>query len=123
MADSGAVLRARLRVLIGAEILLGPGKADLLEAIGKQRSLRAAAKKLGMSYMRAWKLVGLMNRSFRQPVVELSRGGSSRGGARLTRTGAEVVRLYRTMESASLRASGPAWKRLRTLLKSALRYT
>ncbi|MGH9441232.1 MAG: winged helix-turn-helix domain-containing protein [Thermoanaerobaculia bacterium] len=111
-------LRPRLRILRGPEIALGPGKADLLEAIGRAAKLKSAAESLGMSYMRAWKLVSAMNRSFREPLVTLSRGGSARGGAILTRSGRRVLSLYREMESASLRASGPAWKTLRSLLKS-----
>ena len=110
-------LHPRLRVLRGGEIALGPGKADLLEAIGRTSKLTSAADELGMSYMRAWKLVQLMNGSFRAPVVELSRGGRSRGGARLTELGERVLALYRSMERKSLAASEPSWKRLRALLK------
>ena len=45
-------LRARMRVLRGNEVILGPGKADLLQAIAATGELRSAAAKLGMSYMR-----------------------------------------------------------------------
>lgn len=117
MAAPRAVsLRPRLRVLKSDEIALGPGKADLLDAIRRKRQLRAAAADLGMSYMRAWRLVQTMNRSFREPLVEYSRGGRPQGGARLTSFGAAILRLYREMERASLRASQPAWNRLRKLL-------
>lgn len=109
-------LHPRLRVLRGGEIALGPGKADLLEAIGRTSKLTSAADELGMSYMRAWKLVQLMNGSFRGPLVELSRGGRTRGGARLTQLGKRVLALYRSMEKKSLAASGPSWKLLRALL-------
>jgi len=70
-----------------------------------------------MSYMRAWTLVRLMNRGFRDPLVELARGGRTHGGAALTETGTAVLSLYRRMERATLRASNPAWKRVRALLK------
>ncbi len=70
-----------------------------------------------MSYMRAWKLVRTMNQSFRAPLVELSRGGRSRGGARLTEPGKKILSLYRSMEKASVRASASAWKRLRLHLR------
>ena len=71
-----------------------------------------------MSYMRAWNLIRMMNRSFREPIVELSRGGRSRGGARLTECGRRVLGLYRSMERSGLRASAPAWKKLSVLLRS-----
>jgi molybdate transport system regulatory protein len=109
-------LRPRLRVLSDDEIALGPGKADLLEAVRRTGRLRAAAEELGMSYMRAWKLVRMMNRHFRKPVIEYSRGGKSHGGASLTKTGEQVLALYREMERASLEASAASWKRLRALL-------
>src|ERR1700724_2871182 len=51
------MVRPRIRVLCGGEIALGPGKVALLEAIHASASLTAAARLLGMSYMRAWKLV------------------------------------------------------------------
>lgn len=41
---------------------MGPGKADLLDAIAAQGSISAAAKAMGMSYRRAWMLVDTMNR-------------------------------------------------------------
>jgi molybdate transport system regulatory protein len=109
-------LRARLRIVAGQDIVLGPGKADLLEAIARTGALRAAASALGMSYMRAWKLVRMMNASFRERLVVTERGGAQHGSAVLTAMGREVLRLYRQMERSSLRASGPAWRRLRRLL-------
>jgi molybdate transport system regulatory protein len=70
-----------------------------------------------MSYMRAWSLVGMLNRSFRNPLVELSRGGRAHGGARLTPTGKRIVALYREMERASREASASSWKKLRAFLR------
>ena len=110
-------LRLRLRVLRGVEIVLGPGKADLLEAIADTDSLRGAARRLGMSYMRAWKLVQTMNAAFREALVVTTRGGSRHGTARLTETGRAALALYREMERMSLAASDPAFGRLRRLLR------
>jgi molybdate transport system regulatory protein len=109
-------LRPRLRVLRGEEIVLGPGKAELLEAIAGTDELRRAARQLGMSYMRAWKLVQMMNGAFRDPLVETTRGGAGHGSARLTKTGRTVLAVYHEMERRSLAASGPGFRRLRRLL-------
>src|SRR6266851_9205788 len=106
------VLRPRLRVMCGREIALGPGRVDLLEFIGETGSLRAAAARMGMSYMRAWTLVKYTNRCFSKPVVEVVRGGKTGGGAKLTEAGREVVGLYRRMEKQSQRAVKAAWKDL-----------
>jgi len=105
-------LRLRIRVLRGGEILLGPGKVDLLDAIRRRGNLRAAALELEMSYMRAWKLVQMMNRVFREPLVEAERGGAERGHAMLTPMGKAVLALYREMERSGLAASRPIFRRL-----------
>ncbi len=106
-------LRLRIRVIRGGEILLGPGKVDLLDAIRRLGSLRAAAEDLRMSYMRAWKLVQTMNQAFRSPLVEMARGGAVRGHALLTAAGAEVLEIYRDMEKAAGSASTASFRKLR----------
>ncbi|HEX8618990.1 MAG TPA: LysR family transcriptional regulator [Thermoanaerobaculia bacterium] len=105
-------LRPRIRI-VGDDgtIVLGPGKADLLEAIARTGSIRAAAEELGMSYMRAWTLVRTMNAAFREPLVEKVRGGAEQG-AQLTESGENVLRLYRRMEEKAARAVEPLWSRL-----------
>jgi molybdate transport system regulatory protein len=109
--------RFRLRVTRGADIALGPGKVDLLEAIAKTGSITAAARALGMSYRRAWLLVDTMNRCFREPVVDAEKGGKRGGGTRLTATGAEAARRYRRVEQLAARASAPEMKALLKLLR------
>ncbi len=102
--------------MVGNEIGLGPGRVDLLELIGKTGSLQAAAKRMGISYMRAWNLVRYTNRCFKEPVVESVRGGKRGGGARLTETGIEVSKLYRRMEQEAKKAVRKSWKKLRRFL-------
>ena len=65
----------RLRVLYGNEIALGPGKADLLAVVAETGSIREAAERMHMSYMRAWTLIRTMNRCFKEPLVVSIRGG------------------------------------------------
>jgi len=105
-----------MRVLCGEEIALGPGKADLLALVGETGSIRVAADRLGMSYMRAWSLIRTMNACFRQPLVVTSRGGKNRGGAVLTATGRAALRLYRGLEKESLKACARKWQQLDRLL-------
>jgi len=111
-------LLPRLRIVDAHNtIILGPGKADLLEALARTGSIRDAAKELGMSYMRAWTLIGIMNDCFREPLVEATRGGSGRGGAKLTKAGKAVLRLYRRMAKASQAVSASSFRDLRRLLR------
>lgn len=110
-------IRPRIRVTgDDGTIVMGPGKADLLDAIGRTGSIRAAAEELGMSYMRAWTLVRTMNAAFREPLVEKERGGSAQGGAQLTARGRIVLRLYRRMEEKAARAIAGDWQRLKEQL-------
>ncbi len=88
-----------LRILLGAVIAVGPGKATLLEAIAETGSISAAARKLDMSYRRAWMLVAVMNRCFRKPVVAAATGGARGGGSGLTPEGEDVLRRYRALEA------------------------
>lgn len=78
---------------------IGPGKADLLEAIDRAGSISAAAREMGMSYKRAWDLVNTMNHSFREPLVATATGGSHGGGAQVTDLGYDVLHRYRDIES------------------------
>jgi molybdate transport system regulatory protein len=100
-APGTPVIKLNLRLFHGSDIAMGPGKADLLEAIVKTGSITSAGKTMEMSYRRAWLLVDEMNRCFKTPLVETSKGGSHGGGARLTPLGHEVLGRYRAMASAS----------------------
>ena len=105
----------RLRVLLGSAIALGPGKADLLDAIDAAGSITGAARRMGMSYRRAWLLVETMNGCFRKPLVETARGGPHGGGARLTGLGKDVLARYRAMEAKaalSLRGDMASFRKL-----------
>ena len=89
----------------GKEIVLGPGKAELLEHIAETGSILEAARHMGMSYNRAWLHVKVMNESFKEPLVHSSRGGNEHGGASLTETGAQVLKLYRQLEGQAEKAT------------------
>ena len=107
----------QLRILFGNAIAIGPGKADLLEAIARAGSIAAAGRSLGMSYRRAWLLVETMNRSFRMPLVDAVKGGRSGGGAKLTAVGAAVLARYRRMEARAGRLLAKDMEHFSALLK------
>src|SRR5215471_2724385 len=103
------VLRPRFRIVCGKDIALGPGKVELLRLLTEVGSLNEAARRLKMSYMRAWLLVRTMNQCFRQPLITAERGGRSGGGMRVTETGHRALALYDTIESSALAAAGDSW--------------
>ncbi len=93
-------LKLKVQLLCGEEIAMGPGKADLLDAIAAHGSITAAAREMGMSYRRAWLLVDAMNRCWSAPLVETSPGRAQGSGARLSDTGRRVLDQYRRLQAA-----------------------
>ncbi|HET9630245.1 MAG TPA: ModE family transcriptional regulator [Novosphingobium sp.] len=120
MADDapGKHLQVRLRVYCGNEIAMGPGKADLLDAIAGAGSISAAARLLGMSYRRAWLLVDAMNRCWDQPLVETVPGGSARSGAAVSPLGRQVLGWYRDLQrQANGVGESGSWHSLAAVLR------
>jgi molybdate transport system regulatory protein len=97
----------RVRVLADSVIAMGPGKADLLEAIAAHGSISAAARAMGMSYRRAWLLVDTMNSAFAAPLVESGKGGVDGGYARLTPTGRQALAALRDLTARAERVFTP----------------
>src|SRR5690606_14897979 len=97
---------------------LGPGKADLLEAILNHGSISAAGRAMGMSYKRAWDLVNTMNTSFAKPLVATAKGGARGGGAEVTPFGQTILSAYRDVENKAHLAVAADLEKMLTLLDS-----
>ncbi len=111
-------IQPRFRVYRDKEIVLGPGKVDLLALIAETGSLSEAARRMDMSYNRAWLHVKTMNAGFAEPLVAMARGGASGGGAVLTETGRQALDLYRRLEERTLAVTAKEQAALQALLKS-----
>lgn len=109
--------RLRLRIHFGDLLMLGPGKAELLERIRETGSISAAGRGMGMSYKRAWMLVEEMNAAFREPLVDSVRGGPGGGGAALTETGCKVLAHFRAVEAAVAEAGAQDIEALKEMLR------
>ena len=101
----------------GDKIAFGPGKLELLELVAETGSISDAAKRMDMSYMRAWSLIQTINACFKLPLVQTARGGNERGGAELTAAGRRVLKLYRQMEQISLHATADLWNQLKQFMR------
>ena len=112
---AGGIGLSHLRVTLSEDFYIGPGRADLLELIGETGSISEAAKRMGMSYKRAWSLVQALNEGWGGALVETARGGAAQGGAALTEAGQEVVRHYRQMQARAREAIAPDLKQLGAL--------
>ena len=106
-----------MRVLGKSAAAMGPGKAELIERIGRTGSISAAAREMGMSYRRAWQLVESLNEAFREPVITTAIGGRRGGGARMTPFGERLVARFRAMEDKASAAIATDLRRFATLLR------
>lgn len=87
---------AALGLGFGGDIWLGPGRLGgarlaLLAAIGREGSIAAAARAVGLSYKAAWDAVNALNNLSDQPLVVRRPGGRHGGGTELTPRGRELI--------------------------------
>ena len=108
-----------LRIELGSDTLLGPGKAALLSGIRDTGSIAAAGRRMGMSYKRAWYLIDTLNKAFQEPLVSASKGGRRGGGAVLTGTGDAILDSYLRMERLASEAVAGELDLLASLMKPA----
>lgn len=94
-------LKLKLQLVCGDTYAIGPGKADVLAAIGREGSISAAGRALGMSYRRIWLLVDEMNRCFVDQLVDTQAGGGRDRGAHLTGAGRAALAAFRDLEAQS----------------------
>ena len=88
----------RFRIDFTENSNLGPGKIALLEGIRTYRSVSEAARRMKISYRRAWLLLDSLNKSFDVPATVNSVGGRGGGGAEITPFGLLLIESYREVE-------------------------
>jgi molybdate transport system regulatory protein len=92
--ESGIVLRSKVWLEKDCKLLMGWGRATLLERIDQLGSISAAARSMKLAYRNAWLWVEAMNRLAPTPLVIKSTGGPRGGQARLTDEGRRIVKEY-----------------------------
>lgn len=109
-------LKVKVQLFCGEWHAMGPGKADLLQAIEREGSVPAAARALGMGYRKAWMLIDRMNSSFVGPLVLTRKNGGPARGATVTDLGREVAAAFRAVED-EVRAAAEASPHRRRLIE------
>ncbi len=119
MSEQDGAPRLWIKIYFGDRGQIGPGKIRLLQGIAEHRSISAAARAGGMSYRRAWLLIDQMNKTFRAPVVRTHTGGNTRGGAKLTPLGEDIVTRYLELLETSQAQSEGKLDQLAALIQPA----
>lgn len=97
--DTEVQIKATLRVFNGDEKLFGPGKLELLQFIQETGSISQAAKKMGLSYKKAWDMVNSLNQLCKRPIVQAQIGGAKGGKTILTTEGTQLMEAFRILEN------------------------
>ncbi len=81
------------------EIVIGSGKALILKAIDEEGSISRAAKKVNMSYRRAWSYIRIAEERLGSSLVIKLRGGKGGGGAVLTEYAKNLLKIFEELET------------------------
>jgi molybdate transport system regulatory protein len=92
--EPGIVVRSKVWLEKDGKLLMGRGRATLLERIDQLGSISAAARSMNLTYRNAWLWVQAMNSMVPEPLVEKFAGGPRGGRARLTGDGRRIVEEY-----------------------------
>jgi len=87
-------IKSRIWIENDQGVFLGEGRIQLLKAIEKEGSLSKAAKNLGISYKKAWKLIDSINKNAQSPMVITNTGGNGGGGTTITSYAQEMIQKF-----------------------------
>ena len=97
MRDAKALSLKTKIVLSKGEDFFGPGIFHLLQYIDETGSIQAAAKKMGMSYSKCWKLLNRAEEQMGFPFLNRYNGGRHGGNSTITEEGREFMNRYHAM--------------------------
>ncbi|MFH1245925.1 MAG: winged helix-turn-helix domain-containing protein [Candidatus Omnitrophota bacterium] len=80
------------------ELIFGVGKTALLKSIAETGSINKAAKRMNMSYRRAWSYVVSIEKRIGQPLLIRIKGGKDGGGTILTDFAKDLLKKFERME-------------------------
>lgn len=87
-------VNAKLWLEKDSRVILGKGRARLLEKIMETGSIAEAAKSMGMSYSHAWSEIRKMSEALAKPVIKTTRGGKDGGSSVLTPEGLKLLKTF-----------------------------
>lgn len=104
--------------------LFGKGPVALLKLIDETQSLREAARRLDLSYTKAFNLIKSAEKQLGYPLLKRTIGGESGGGSRLSEQAYHLIDKYEAIERAVAKAASNALEEYEQteLLKELHRY-
>ncbi len=106
-------IKSRFWIATDEGTFLGEGRVALLREIRKTGSISSAAKALGISYRKAWKMIDIMNSQARSPLVERHSGGKRGGGTRVTKEGEMMIDKYLSLKEKCIRFVDETFKEIK----------
>jgi molybdate transport system regulatory protein len=94
----GLEIRSKIWFEVDGEPVFGKGRRLLLEAIDAHGSINRAAKKVGISYRKAWSHIKAMEARLGKNLVSRQTGGKNGGGATLTNDARAFLRKFGSLE-------------------------
>jgi molybdate transport system regulatory protein len=92
-------LRHQVQLVAADETLITEEGFRLLLEIGKELSIVAAARNMGISYRKAWGMIREIEYNLGFSLVGKKRGGKAGGRTTFTREGAELIDAYQKLVS------------------------
>lgn len=92
----------KIKIQVGKNLSIGPGKVALLESIISKGSISSAAKAMGMSYRKAWKLITEINDASLNKIIITNTGGKGIGGTKISPEGQKFIKTFRAIEKKVL---------------------
>ena len=95
-------IRVEAKIMMtGEKGFFGPGTMHLLSLTNETGSLRKAARQMGVSYSKAWKMITDVEEQLGISVLESKVGGQKGGGSQLTKSGIELMKRYEKLDKES----------------------
>ena len=76
----------------------GRGPVELLKRVETTKSLNKAASQMGMSYSKAWRIIGTMEKRLGFVLLERTTGGLAGGGSKVTPQARDLMQRYEQFE-------------------------
>lgn len=87
-------VRSKVWLEVDGEPLLGDGRERLLRLIDELGSINAAARRMGLTYRRAWSSLRAMEEKLGSPLVLREKGGSGGGSSVITPEARELLEKF-----------------------------